>query len=189
MSERFLEGNQCFEFGEGWRIERYYGDAANEGGHPFYRNQVSRLPQTKAVDFVGILVGEGGHLIEVKDFRRYRIQNKKRLTSNELALEVAHKVRDTVAGLVGAVRNETNSSAITEVGSQLLKRSEPLRVILWLEDDASTDPKTWKEELGTLTTKIQGYLRWLTSRVLVVSSTTYAQKPPGIQVTNTPRTH
>lgn len=189
MSSKFEEGNQQFEFDAKWKVERYDGrDGAAAEGHAFYRAQVSRLPGTKAVDFVGILIGEGGHLVEVKDFRGYRIQNKKRLTSGELAIEVAQKVRDTVAGLVGAVRNETHPSVLTDAGLLLLKKSEPLRIVLWLEDDAAVNQQAWAEELNTLTTRIQGYLRWLTSRVLVVSGSTYAHKPPGLKVTNRTRT-
>ena len=77
MSHKFEEGNQTFEFDAKWKVERYDGnDGATLGGHTFYRKQVSRLPGTKAVDFVGILVGEGGCLMEVKDLRGHRIANK-----------------------------------------------------------------------------------------------------------------
>jgi hypothetical protein len=184
MSARIDEGKLRFEFESQWRVARYDGDESVAPAHAFYQNQVSRLPGTKAVDFVGILVGEGGYLIEVKDFRDYRIKNKKRLANGELAIEVAQKVRDTVAGLVGAVRNETNPSILTEAGLLLFKKTEGVRIVLWLEDDAAVNPKAWAEELNTLTTRIQSYLRWLTSRVLVVSISTYAQKPPGIKVAN-----
>ena len=184
MSSQIDEGKLRFEFDAHWKVARYDGDEEAAPGHAFYQNQMSRLPGTKAVDFVGILVGEGGFFIEVKDFRGYRIQNKKRLASGDLAIEVAQKVRDTVAGLVGAVRNETNPSILTDAGLLLFKKTEIVRIVLWLEDDAAGNPKAWAEELNTLTTRIQTHLRWLTSRVLVVSGSTYAHKPPGVKVTN-----
>jgi hypothetical protein len=137
MSSLIDEGKLRFEFESQWRVARYDGDEKTAPAHAFYQNQVSRLPGTKAVDFVGILVGEGGYLIEVKDFRGYRVQNKKRLSSRDLAIEVAQKVRDTIAGLVGAVRNETNPSILTESGLLLFKKSETVRIVLWLEDDAA----------------------------------------------------
>ena len=58
------------------------------------------------MDFVGLLDGAHGDLywIEVKDFRGYRIQNKRRLSEGELAIEVAQKVRDSIAGIIGAYR-------------------------------------------------------------------------------------
>jgi hypothetical protein len=183
MSSRIHEGKLRFEFESQWRVARYDGDEDAAPAHAFYQNQVSRLPGTKAVDFVGILVGEG-YLIEVKDFRGYRIPNKKRLSSGDLAIEVAQKVRDTIAGLVGAVRNETNPSILTDAGLLLFKKAETVRIVLWLEDDAAVNAKAWAEELNTMTTRIQTYLRWLTPRVLVVSISTYANKPPGIKVTN-----
>jgi hypothetical protein len=188
MNTRIDEGKLRFEFESQWRVARYDGDETAAPAHAFYRNQVSRLPETKAVDFVGILAGEGGYLIEIKDFRGYRIKNKKRLASADLAIEVAQKVRDTIAGLVGAVRNETNPSLLTDAGLLLFNKAETVRIVLWLEDDAAMNPKVWAEELNTLTTRIQTYLRWLTSRVLVVSISTYAHKPPGIRVANVPGT-
>ena len=188
MSFQIDEGKLRFEFESQWRVARYDGDEKTAPAHAFYQNQVSRLPGTKAVDVVGILAAEGGCFIEIKDFRGYRIQNKKRLSSGELAIEVAQKVRDTVAGLGGAVRNESTPSVLTETGSLLLNKTKALRIVLWLEDDTALNPKAWAEELNTLTTRIQTYLRWLTPRVLVVSTSTYAHKPPGIKVTNVPGT-
>ncbi len=43
-------------------------------------------------------------LIEIKDFRGARIENKQRIEHAYLADEVAQKVRDTIAGLYGAYR-------------------------------------------------------------------------------------
>jgi hypothetical protein len=186
------ESRLRFEFTPDWSVERYDGDeitgaTGKSNAHSFYRNQVSRLPLTKAVDFVALFQLENGYLIEVKDFRGYRIQNKKRLTGHELALEVAHKVRDTVAGLVGAWRNESNNTTLTASGQLLFHKTKSLRVVLWLEDDVAVDPSTWREELNTLTTRIQGYLRWLTPRVIVLSGSTYSNKPPGINVSTISR--
>lgn len=190
MSQVFEEDKLRFEFGSQWKVERYDGkEGAGTGtwdGHPFYRNQVSRLPATKAVDFVGVITVDDTYLIEVKDFRGYRIKNKKRLTSGDLALEVAYKVRDTVAGLVGAVRNEASPTVLSASAKMMLDRTKCVRVVLWLEDDAAVNPKAWAEELNTLTTRIQSYLRWLTARVLVVSQSTHADKPPHLQVSNVP---
>jgi hypothetical protein len=182
------EGRLRFTFDDNWSVERYDGDGdVTDGGHSFYRNQVSRLPDTKAVDFIGILELEGGYLIEVKDFRGYRIPNKRRLKSDELALEVAHKVRDTVAGLVGAWRNESNSTTLSNTGQLLFHKTKILRIVLWLEDDVSVDRGTWRERLNTLTTRIQGYLGWLTRRVIVMSSSTYFNNPPGVRVSTIAR--
>jgi hypothetical protein len=114
------------------------------------------------------------------------IKNKKRLTSGELALEVAHKVRDTVAGMVGASRNESSPTVLSTVARLFLNRNKCVRIVLWLEDDAAVNRQEWEQELNTLTTRIQNHLRWFTPRVLVVSQTTHHNKPPHLDVSNVP---
>ena len=187
MTAHILDEDRLrFSFKPTWSVARYDGD--KPGGAAFYRNKVVQLPGTKAVDFVGVWEKKDGFLIEVKDFRGYRIQNKKRLRSEELALEVAQKVRDTVAGLVGAARNAATSEALVAVGLGLPDSRRSLLVVLWLEDDAQVDPRAWAEELNTLTTRLQGYLQWLTRRILVVSMSTHREKPPDVSVQNVPGT-
>ena len=70
--------------------------AAQYESWAFYRNQLQRIPGTKAVDFVCINGGRT-YLIEVKDYR-FHPRTKPTLLSDEVAL----KVRDTLAGLAAA---------------------------------------------------------------------------------------
>ena len=101
---------------------------------------------------------------------------------------MAQKVRDTVAGLVGAARNESNNlkpSVLAEAGRLLVDRRQEVRVALWLEDDAAVDARTWKQELDTLTEKIKKYLSWLTPRVLIISLRVTPHKLDGVTVSNT----
>ncbi len=136
---------------------------------------------TKAVDIVASH-GDQVYLIEVKDFRRYRIENKRRLRDGDLALEVARKVRDTVAGLVG-VLHTGDAAAWRPLVAQIFKKAPT--VVLWLEEDISQ--KRVKERghpAMPVADKLRGYLRWLTTDVRIVNQ----QKgvPVGLQVRNLP---
>ena len=166
LVEKFVE----FNFGDSWCVLRYDGtEETRDGrrvGHPFYREQVSRLAGTKAVDFVGVQA-DTGYLIEAKDFRGYRIQNRKRLATSDLAVEIAKKVRDPLAGLVAAKRNHPDPGVLGDVAAQ-------------------GDPRQWKAEQALLADKIKSYMSWFSSRVLVVDQTTYQQHPSDLHARNLP---
>lgn len=176
-----------FVFGDAWQIERYDHGAQGPQGQSYYRNQISRLPNTKAVDLVGLLESEDTYLIEIKDFRHFRIENQRRISNGELALEVPHKVRDTLAGIMGASCNESPATLLSTTARLMIDRAKAVKIVLWLEDDLAGKGRQWAEELNTLITRLQTHLRWFTRRVLVVSQSTYANKPPQVTVTDVPR--
>lgn len=187
ITERHLE----FTFGDAWHVLRYDNeDEQADGrktGHPFYRERVSRLKGTKAVDVVGTHGGETAYLVEVKDFRGFRAQNRRRITTNELATEIAQKVRDTLAGLVAAKRNHPAPGVLGSVAAMLTNPSRPVRIVLWLEDDAARgDARQWKAEQAVLADKIMTQIGWFSRRVLVVDQGSYQQQPPDIQARNLP---
>jgi hypothetical protein len=187
ITERHLE----FTFGDAWNVLRYDNeDERADGkktGHPFYRDQVSRLEGAKAVDFVGTHGGDTAYLVEVKDFRGYRIRNKRRITTNELATEIAQKVRDTLAGLVAAKRNHPAPGVLGSVAAMLMNPKRTIRIVLWLEDDLShRNLMQWKAEQAVLTDKIKTRIGWFSSRVLVVDQGSCQQQPPDVQVRNLP---
>lgn len=99
---RFKEGFLDFVFGERWQILKL-------DEHKDYRLRIGKLESTKAVDFIGILDQKELYLIEVKDLRGDRIANKDRLLKGQLAIEIAQKVKDSVACIVGAYRTSSNS--------------------------------------------------------------------------------
>lgn len=179
MPKVFNEGHLRFTFQDAWQVEKY-------DDHPFYRNRVSRLPETKAVDFVGHAPDALYYLIEVKDFRGYRIQNKYRLTTDELATEVAQKVRDSVAGVIGHKREHPAPGTLSTLAERLHQPATTIRVILWLEDDTAHDQRVWRAQLLTITDRIKSYLNWLTTKIFVVSLSTHVDKPPALRVANLP---
>jgi hypothetical protein len=88
------------------------------------------------------------------DFRGDRIANKARF-NGELATEVALKVRDTAAGLIGASRKARHGfPLLSELG-------KGITVVLLAEDDVQRDPLRAKQQLSTLTQQLKQKLAWL----------------------------
>src|SRR5262245_28843529 len=98
------EGFLIFEFGERWNILKL-------DEHRDYRERIGKVEGTKAIDFLGILDDQELYFIEIKDFRDHRIETRGRLLSGELAIEVAQKVRDSLACIVGAYRTSSVPSS------------------------------------------------------------------------------
>lgn len=171
---------QRFTFDDSWTVFCY--DCAQAGYHEIR----DRVPGSKSCDFAGIRAA-AGHLIEVKDFRGYRIQNKARISDGELATEVAQKVRDTLAGLVSGVRRGDSHRPWNELLAQHLGvAGGRITVVLSLEDDAASQPLKWKQRLSILADQIEAKLHWLRVRVSVVSPQTNPGSLLGVTVGNLP---
>lgn len=115
--KRLTEGRLTFEFQS--------DDSSQYDNWSFYRNPFnSAFGGTKAIDFIST---DTRHtwLIEVKDYRRDR-----RTKPSELSVEVAYKVRDTLAGLVSAQFN-ANDPDEKRLAKEALRK--PPRVVLHLE--------------------------------------------------------
>lgn len=162
---------QCFEFGDQWTVAfKYDGSRFYREGSERLKGHVDEIPQsTRAVDVVALHEGIGLLLLEAKDFRGHRIANKSRIRDGEVALEVALKVRDTVAGLVGAARKPVNEFS-SEVLADALKHGQVVTVVLWLEDDAQSDETRAKQQLTTLNALLKAKLAWLNVKTFVLSS-------------------
>lgn len=95
----------------------------------FYRNQFgSAFGGSKAVDMVYV-DNDVAWLIEVKDYRE-----NTRTKPQDLGEEVAHKVRDSLAGLAAAAAN-ANDPAEKSLAHKLLQKRR-WRVVLHLEQPA-----------------------------------------------------
>ncbi len=180
----FFEGRLRFEFGPSWEVVKYDGHRDHENGIKGLNGKlfcddckdIARCAQckralghgTKVVDFVGRRQGRL-YLIEVKDFRHHRIENKARITSGDLAFEVAIKVRDTIAGLVGALHMGASHAPRWRDIVGPLFRERP-RVMFWLEEDLSNQRM---RERGQADPELQGDLQdklsWLTKNVLILN--------------------
>lgn len=184
---------QTFTFGGSWTVAVKYDDLR------FYRDGPERLkgeleersnnatrivPQaTRAMDVIGLHQEDGLLLLEAKDFRGHRIENKNRL-QGQVILEVALKTRDTVSGLLGAARN-----GVTEfLSARFLAALQPGRkvtVVLWLEDDTFQDEQKTKAVLAQLNGLLKAKLAWMKVRTLVQSSRA-PTKLRDLTVTNLP---
>jgi len=125
-----IEKKLTFSFPEGWLVNKYDEQS-------FYRQKVQKCRGTAAVDILALSETDL-FLIEVKDFRKHRIENKKRIQHAELADEFAQKVRDTIAGLYGAYR--WHNSIFTPFcnylyANQKEERRRKITAILFLEED------------------------------------------------------
>lgn len=124
------EGSLRFNFPTDWRVSQYDKTA-------FYRNKLEKIKlgnmgDRKAVDFVAQAPDGALWLIEVKDFRGHRIENKNRITSGGLVDEVVAKSLDTLAGLWLA-HHQQDAELVDFTHS--LKPDRPVYIVLWLEED------------------------------------------------------
>lgn len=133
-----------------------------------YRKLGNSIPGTKGVDFIGIS-REIIYFIEVKNYRGYRLESKPKIA--ELDIIVAQKVRDTLAGLLGGIRNSTHkkeiwSKHLAHVGD----KKKQLNILLWMEEDNPNEgrQKVYKNILGK---NLKRRMSWLSSRIIIVDKT------------------
>ncbi len=114
------EGNLTFNFPDEWKASKY-------DDWTFYRNHFLKLADPKAIDIFAIEPhNQKTWLIEVKDYRKYP-----RTKLIELPLEIALKMRDSLAGLASA-RVNANDPNEKELANYAVKTGR-LRVVLHLE--------------------------------------------------------
>lgn len=162
--------NQKFEFGDRWTVAFKYDET------DFYNKEAKQLggkvkggtPSARAVDLIGLHEVTGLLLLEAKDFRGHRIANKHRIPG-EVSREVAVKVRDTVAALVGAARKPETEFPADDL-MQAFGQKHSVTVVLWLEDDTLRDVAKAKPTLSALNGVLKSQLSWLHAQTMVLSS-------------------
>ncbi|MGB1243495.1 MAG: hypothetical protein ACPG49_13290 [Chitinophagales bacterium] len=169
----FEESNLRFEFGEDWTLIEQYDILAD------FDRIKNAISGTKGVDFIGILNDKTLYFFEVKNFKGHRISSKGRFSEEEdpVWLEVAQKVRDTVAGIIGASRkslNEEERVKWQEVSTYLTSLNKKLVVVLWLEQDGDNKQQEYKRKRKkgyktTIKGKLKESLLWLADEVLVLN--------------------
>jgi hypothetical protein len=163
--------NQRFVFGDRWTVAFKYDDTH------FHQEEATKLQgtidsvfhSTKAVDVIGLHKVSGLLLLEAKDFRGHRIANKQRIEKKEVSVEVAVKVRDTVAGLLGAARKPVTEFPSVELAAAL-EQGKKVAVVLWLEDDTFHNVDRAKQTLSALNGVLKSKLSWLNVQTFVLSS-------------------
>lgn len=176
----FEESDLVFEFGSHWQVFQF-------DKHHDYQNMKDVLEQTKGIDFLGIYDNRELYLIEVKNFRGYRIENRDRLLRGELAIEVAQKVRDSLACIIGAYHTSTLTEHWEPYLSFLCDRHGSIKIALWLEEDLPPPhPRLRQKAKASVETKVfKQKLTWLTRRVLVCGGS--KEGLLDVRVSNLPR--
>ncbi len=163
------EGDLDFTFDAGWTVFRHW-DAQS-----VYIALNDQVPGSRAVDIVGVRDRPRAiYLIEIKDYRTSEAQpsTRKKLANDgrDLAAIVATKVRDTVAGLIGAARQERDDDW-SRTHDAL---AEHVWVVLWIEHTSltalnSVRDRRNKGEAVVLKRSIATRCRWLRAQVEVCS--------------------
>lgn len=178
---RIEEGYLDFKFGDKWRVLKF-------DEHPDYENVSGIVNGTKGVDFVGIFNEKTLYFIEVKDFRGDRIQNKDRISKGELLIEVAQKVRDSIACIIASSRTSNKENNLLPYAKFLCNHQKDIRVILWLEQDFPNNIFNEQRTIKSINSKtLKQKLKWLTSKVLVCSINSNKECLPDVKVSNLPR--
>ncbi len=140
--------------------------------------------ESQAIDFCGsqratVL------LLEVKDFRGHKIENKEKL-NGPLARTVAQKMRDSVCGIVGQQRLNaaTTCQPWADCSKGMIQVGDVLAV-LFLQTDRNPPDKR-KALLSTELKLLKQAMRWSGMRVLVVDLDTYSSAITGLTVKSLP---
>lgn len=181
--KEYKESGLLFRFTEQWEV--YQLDL-----EPDYREKICRqVPETKCIDFIGFNQSKDILLfVEVKSFRGYGNRtNVQRLvgTNDDITVEIAQKVRDSLAVLIGGARHSTHLPDNWKKCIDHLNKDKALKVIAWVEMDISTanllkranvNMSTWRNEL-------RKRLTWLTSDVQILNIQNYHSELEGMEVT------
>jgi len=185
MTTPIREGHLEFTFDDTWTVILKWDDT------PSYKHGLrDQVEGSKAVDFA-CLRGGDVFLIEAKDYRgsEHDPATKKKLRDGgeDLVSAVACKVRDTVAGLVGAARLARDDDA-TALAQALAARRSAVVAVMWIEHaapPATVKPKVQalrnKARGGVESDRLQAAVRWLGARALICSRAD-ANHIPGLDV-------
>ena len=167
-------------------------DSEKESPQIDYDKIKNAIEQTKAVDFIGIYQKDELTFFEVKNFKFYRIDSRDRIEKGDdknepLDIEIAKKVRDTLAGIIGGARNSTHQRHIWKDYLRIFSNeNKRIRIVLWLEQDRPNDRER-KPRTITFQNKLLERLSWLTSDIRVFCINNHDFKD-NLIVENLPRT-
>lgn len=170
-----VEGHLELEFDDTWTVVKWDDHQAFCGGIGRLCGQISsggkqRDEGTKAVDILAVREARL-YLIELKDFRGHRIESKQRQI-DELPLEIGLKVRDSLAGMIGAAIFAGEPASPFILGLNSLGRREQPRVVALITEDATPAWSHPGKRAAVAHERLQNLkkrLRWLTTKVSVLS--------------------
>ncbi len=132
MPQERTESGMIVSFPDGWQLLDY--DSRSE--------RKARVPQDSfpyAIDFVLLRTTPKRTVsfLEMKGFQNMGTANRLKLESGELETELAKKVRDTIAGIVGFARTAPDSAAFQPFAKALGDNGTRFEINLWIEADHS----------------------------------------------------
>lgn len=165
---KITEGNLEFDFDD-----QFWSHVIKFDEHPDYLKVKNLVPETRGVDFAGILSESTFVAIEVKDFRGSKTQENNRL--EPLEIEIAKKVVGTLATTCAGCRTSNSDEILWKAYNELIQnREKRVFIILWHEADPI--PPTQKRLLAkraALGQALKNKLAWLGCKTLVTNSTEY----------------
>jgi hypothetical protein len=162
----FSESRLKFTFDEAiWQVIPF--DKTKE-----YSDVTNNLKGVKAVDFIA-QYNNSLHFFEIKNFRGYgHIHANQQRVANSmevLTTEIAQKVKDSLALVVGFGRNDDTAHQLWHSNLNQLSSLHPVIVTAWIEEDltSSVRSKRKKSELNVKLEKLKKKLAWLTTIVTI----------------------
>ena len=163
----FKEGNQKFIFKSSWDKVLQFDKITD------YKNISNKVTCTKGVDFLGIFQGKKICFLEIKDFRKELKKSEKLENVDSLCINVAQKIKDTLAVILVGSRNSTNENEFfKKILKNFINSNTKIFCILHLETNN-------KLNLTTYQNKLKEKLGWLSCKVLVVNKDTF---PPDLDI-------
>ena len=166
--------------------DNYWSDLIQFDKHIDYDKVKNAVSETKAVDFIGILNHNSIFYFEIKNLKNHRIENKERLNSSadELTTEIAQKVRDSIACILGGYRNSTHDK---ELWNKILEftANKNIFIVLWLEQDNKLNLD--KIKISDYQLKLKSKLKWLTgisNNIRIYNKVNYKNSNLNINVTD-----
>ncbi|MDX2069232.1 MAG: hypothetical protein SFV55_12480 [Haliscomenobacter sp.] len=141
--------------------------------HPDYEKIKDEVPETRGVDFTGILNEDTFVAIEVKDFRGFKTHENKR--EEPLDIEVAKKIVGTLATISASCRASVNYEIFWQTYLNLIQdRQKSVYVILWKEEDPlPSRQKRLAAKRSVQWQKLKERLSWLGCKTLITNSNDY----------------
>ena len=185
------ERNQRLTFDDTWQVVKFDDHAQHKRRAVSLQGEVEpgERVSTRAVDIVALRKGQL-YLIELKDFRLEPGVNRHRWLNEGcgLRVEVPAKVRDTVATLVGALR-QSDCDDLRPM-AQALSGEAKLKVALLLETGYAPSPNARNPNepqfAKLMMNEMKQRLSFLDVRPLVLNQHNIAEHLPGLTITNLP---
>ena len=141
-----------------------------------HRNHTTiKINEHKAIDFLALYKTNTIVLFEIKSFRKHRLDPKTQVRmangAEELTTEIAQKVRDSIAGIIGAGRNldSIDYPHWSQLSKKIIKTTNEVYVIAWVEEDMPNGylRQKYKSKSTVNIDKLKNKLKWLNVKVSV----------------------